>query len=114
MHPSGSGAAPNDSLTGWRDRREVRVNRARDDLAVRFRDGSEEAVAEAYAQYGAAVYHLARTAIGNDADAEDVVSSVFVGAWQGRETYDPALGSLLGWLLGIARRKVVDRLRARA
>ncbi len=84
------------------------------ELAALFRDGQDEALAQAYDKFGGAVYHLALTSLGNTADAEDVVQFTFVGAWQGRQTYDPARGSLLGWLLGIARRKVVDRLRARA
>lgn len=84
-----------------------------EDLAVLFRDGAESALREAYEKFGASVYHLALTSLGNTADAEDVVQYTFVGAWQSRSTYNPDLGSLLGWLLGIARRKTVDRIRVR-
>jgi RNA polymerase sigma factor (sigma-70 family) len=89
--------------------------RAPDDgLAARFAAGDESALREAYDRYGRAVFHLATTTLSSRDDAEDVTQTTFVAAWLGRETYDPARGSLLGWLLGIARRKVVDRLRALA
>lgn len=81
------------------------------DLAQRFGKGEESALREAYDRFGAAVHHLALAALRNPSDAEDVTQSVFVAAWLGRDTYDPDRGGLLGWLLGIARRKVVDRLR---
>jgi RNA polymerase sigma factor (sigma-70 family) len=82
-----------------------------DELAKRFGVGDESALRDAYDRYGRAVFHLASSTLANRADAEDVTQATFVAAWLGRETFDPARGSLLGWLLGIARRKVVDRLR---
>ncbi|WP_442929888.1 RNA polymerase sigma factor [Micromonospora sp. WMMC241] len=85
-----------------------------DDLAMRFRDGDEAALREAYDRFGRAVLHLAASTLANRSDAEDVTQATFVAAWLGRETFDPAKGSLIGWLLGIGRRKVVDRIRASA
>lgn len=87
---------------------------ADDDLATRFRDGDEAALREAYDRFGRAVLHLATTTLANRSDAEDVTQATFVAAWLGRETFDPAKGSLIGWLLGIGRRKVIDRIRAAA
>jgi RNA polymerase sigma-70 factor (ECF subfamily) len=84
------------------------------EVGERLRDGDEAALREVYDRYGAAVFHLARRTVGNTADAEDVVQTTFVAAWTGRSGFDPERGSLLAWLLGIARRKAVDALRARA
>ncbi len=85
-----------------------------DELAHRFRAGDEPALREAYDRYGRAVLHLASSTLVNRSDAEDVTQATFVAAWLGRETFDPTKGSLVGWLLGIARRKVIDRLRSSA
>lgn len=85
-----------------------------DDLDVRFRAGDDVALREAYDRYGRAVFHLATSMLSNRSDAEDVTQATFVAAWLGRDTFDPAKGSLIGWLLGIGRRKVIDRMRASA
>jgi RNA polymerase sigma factor (sigma-70 family) len=81
------------------------------DVGDRFRTGAEDALREVYDRHGAAVYHLALGTLRNSADAEDVTQLTFVAAWQARESFDPLRGSLLSWLLGIARRKVIDRIR---
>ncbi|MET8266613.1 RNA polymerase sigma factor [Micromonospora arida] len=85
-----------------------------DDLDRRFRAGDDVALREAYDRYGRAVHHLATSMLANRSDAEDVTQATFVAAWLGRDTFDPAKGSLIGWLLGIGRRKVIDRMRASA
>jgi RNA polymerase sigma-70 factor (ECF subfamily) len=81
-------------------------------LVESFRDGDPAALRQMYDRFGGAVFHLALRTLGSGADAEDITQTTFVAAWQGRETFDPRRGSLVGWLLAIARRKVVDRLRA--
>ncbi|QSB14124.1 sigma-70 family RNA polymerase sigma factor [Natronosporangium hydrolyticum] len=84
------------------------------ELTGRFRDGDEQALRQVYDRYGPAVFHLATGALPTAADAEDVTQATFVAAWLGRGTFDPDRGSLLGWLLGIARRQAIDRLRVRS
>ncbi|GIM91851.1 RNA polymerase sigma factor [Paractinoplanes toevensis] len=85
-----------------------------DELAERLRDGDEKALRVAYDRHGATVLYLAQRLLGNRADAEDVTQLTFVAAWTGRDGYDPQRGTMLGWLLGIAKRKAVDRLRSAA
>jgi RNA polymerase sigma-70 factor (ECF subfamily) len=87
---------------------------AEEELATRLRDGDDKALRTAYDRHGAAVLYLAQRLLGNRADAEDVTQLTFVAAWTGRDMFDPERGTLLGWLLGIARRKAVDRLRSSA
>src|SRR3954470_14839694 len=87
---------------------------AEPELAEHFRAGDEHALRIAYDRYGGAVFHLVGRLLANRAGAEDVTQATFVAAWLGRETFDPARGGMLGWLLGIARRKAVDRMRSAA
>jgi RNA polymerase sigma factor (sigma-70 family) len=85
-----------------------------DELAERLHAGDETALREAYDRHGAAVLYLAQRLLGDRADAEDVTQVTFVAAWAGRDGFDPRRGTMLGWLLGIARRKAVDRVRSSA
>lgn len=83
------------------------------DIAVRFRAGDERALADAYARWSGLVYSLARRSLGGDADAQDVTQQVFISAWRGRDTFDPAKGVLGSWLVGITRRRIADAFDAR-
>ena len=94
---------------------EVEAEEVVDDLAQRLRDGSREALEEAYARWASLVHTLAVRSLGNHHDAEDVTQQVFVAAWNGRHTLRPDRGSVPGWLVGITRHKIADLhgLRAR-
>jgi RNA polymerase sigma-70 factor (ECF subfamily) len=81
-------------------------------LADRFRAGDEIALREMYETYGGLVHSVGLACLASRHEAEDLTQATFVAAWRGRETYDPDRGTLAGWLLGIARRQAVDRLRA--
>ncbi|HST48510.1 MAG TPA: sigma-70 family RNA polymerase sigma factor [Jatrophihabitans sp.] len=80
-------------------------------LATAFADGADWALRAAYERYGGLIYRIARRSLSVPAEAEEVTQATFVSAWQGRTTYDARRGSLGGWLVGIVRRQVVDRLR---
>jgi RNA polymerase sigma-70 factor, ECF subfamily len=56
------------------------------------------------------VYAYAAYRIGPGPDAEDVTSEVFERALKYEHSYDDSKGDFVGWLLGIARRCVDQRL----
>jgi RNA polymerase sigma factor (sigma-70 family) len=59
------------------------------------------------------VYAYVAYRIGDGPDADDVTSETFARAFRRRETYDPAKGPPIGWLLGIARRCISEELSER-
>lgn len=85
-----------------------------DDIARRFRAGDEGALELAFRRWSPLIHTLARQSLGSTADADDVTQQVFVGAWRGRERFDPDRARLSTWLTGIARHAIADAHRARA
>jgi RNA polymerase sigma factor (sigma-70 family) len=59
------------------------------------------------------LYEYVAYRIGPGPEAQDVTSETFERAIRGRQTYDPAKGPPIAWLIGIARRCLSEAIRAR-
>ena len=76
--------------------------------------GREEAFGALYERYQGPIFRFAWHMSGNSATAEDVTQEVFMLLIRNPKNYDPAKGSLAGYLFGIARnltRRRLDRSR---
>ncbi len=53
---------------------------------------------------------LARV-VNNGADVDDLLQEVFVEIWNRADPYEEAKGKALGWIVTMARRRAIDRVR---
>jgi RNA polymerase sigma-70 factor, ECF subfamily len=79
----------------------------------RLRARDESALAELYDAVAPWVLGLAYRILQDTAEAEDVLSEVFMQVWQRIEQHDTARGPLVPWVLSIARSRALDELRRR-
>jgi RNA polymerase sigma-70 factor, ECF subfamily len=76
--------------------------------------GRQEAFSALYERYQGPIFRFAWHMSGNSATAEDVTQEVFMLLIHNPKNYDPAKGSVAGYLFGIARnltRRKLDRSR---
>lgn len=71
-------------------------------------------VDDAYRDHAGALYGYALRAVGERAEAEDLVQEVFARAWRAAATFDPDRASVRTWLFAIARHLVLDVYRTRS
>ena len=84
------------------------------DLVARMAAGDEAALAAAYDRHGDVVFGSVMRFLRDREVADEVVQDTWLAVWRFAGRYEPETGSLLGWALGIARNKALDRVRAAA
>ena len=99
-------------------RRRVPVRRTANEendetLMTRVAGGDAKALEGLFDRHAGVIKSVIFKIIHNEAEAEDVLMEVFFEAWNGASKYSAEKGKALGWLVTMARRRGIDRLRKR-
>jgi RNA polymerase sigma-70 factor, ECF subfamily len=73
--------------------------------------GDQRALYSLYEQTHRIVFTLIMRITVNRETADEVTIDVFHDVWRKASTYDPAHGSVVGWIMNQARCRAIDRLR---
>ncbi|WP_051084820.1 sigma-70 family RNA polymerase sigma factor [Kribbella catacumbae] len=82
------------------------------DLMARVARGDADAFAQLYDLMAPRVYGLIRRVLRNPAQSEEVTQEVMVEVWRTATRYDADRGSLTSWILTMAHRRAIDRVRS--
>ncbi|MGY0231084.1 ECF RNA polymerase sigma factor SigK [Longispora urticae] len=83
-----------------------------DELLVLVARGDENAFSALYEQVASKVYGLCVRVVRDPAQAEEVAQEALVEVWRTASRFDPARGSANSWVLTLAHRRAVDRVRS--
>lgn len=83
-----------------------------DVLLRRVAQRDAEAFAALYDATRSRVYGMVARVLRDRGYSEETTQDVYLQVWRTAESYDPASGSALAWLLTLAHRRAVDRVRA--
>ncbi|RYE73809.1 MAG: sigma-70 family RNA polymerase sigma factor [Myxococcales bacterium] len=82
------------------------------DLLRKSALGDESSFAQLYDSTSARVHGLVLRVVRDRAQAEEVTQEVYLQVWRTASRYDESRGSALSWLMTLAHRRAVDRVRS--
>lgn len=74
--------------------------------------GDRQAFAELYDQISPRVFGLVKRLLRDHAQSEEVTQEIFLEIWQTATRFDPNKGGASTWILTMAHRRAVDRVRS--
>ncbi|GAA2787085.1 sigma-70 family RNA polymerase sigma factor SigK [Mycolicibacterium pallens] len=83
-----------------------------DALLRRVAQRDADAFASFYDATRSRVYGLVTRVLRDQGYSEETTQDVYLQVWRTAESYDPASGSAVAWLLTLAHRRAVDRVRS--
>lgn len=82
------------------------------DLLERVAGGDQLAFSELYDQISPRVFGLIKRLLRDHSQSEEVTQEVFLEIWQTATRFDPNKGAAATWILTMAHRRAVDRVRS--
>lgn len=73
----------------------------------------QTALRELYQRYSKTLKAVVTRVVHEEAEADDVLQEIFLQVWREAGNYSPKAGRPLGWVVTLARRRAIDRLRRR-
>jgi RNA polymerase sigma-70 factor (ECF subfamily) len=80
-------------------------------LLAQIASGSEMALATLSRRHTALLRTVVCRVISDDADVDEIVQDVLIEIWKNASHYSPDKGQALGWIVTLARRRAIDRIR---
>ncbi len=74
-------------------------------------DHQPEALSEFYSRHGNRIRSVIGNVVHEEGEADDVLQEILIQIWRDADRYSPKAGKLLGWVVTLARRRAIDRLR---
>ena len=81
-------------------------------LLAKVARGDEAAFAGVYDRFATVVYGLVRRVVRDPAQSEEVTQEVLLEVWRTAARFDPGEGSARSWLMTLAHRRAIDRVRS--
>ncbi|MBA2272067.1 MAG: sigma-70 family RNA polymerase sigma factor [Chthoniobacterales bacterium] len=83
-------------------------------LMANIAERKQLAIGKLYERHGKTLKKVIYQVVQDEAEADDVLQESILQIWNEAKSYSAALGKPLGWLVTIARRRAIDRVRRRA
>jgi RNA polymerase sigma-70 factor, ECF subfamily len=89
-----------------------RGERDLDDLLVHVARGDEGAFEAVYDRLAGPVHGVIRRVLRDPSQSEEVTQEVLLETWRTAARFDPAMGGAATWVMTIAHRRAIDRVRS--
>lgn len=76
--------------------------------------GDQRAFEQVFERVAAPVYGIVRRVLRDPAQSEEIAQEVLLEVWRQAARFSPDRGSAMSWVMTIAHRRAVDRVRAEA